>query len=129
VDPALRRRGAPADGAPRRISDREVSIEITGYFMPTRAPNVPVLIAMPGTDDLFIAVFSTEEKLAEMMGASRIEYARVSIVDDGRDLVDEIQAMNEAGGRPYRLRLAIDPYRTDDGRVRFSEPLPAGVDR
>lgn len=113
------------DIAPRRVSDREVPIAITGYFMPTDAPNTPVLIGMPGTDDLFICVFSTEEKLAAMMGSFGIEHARVAIVTDGDELIDEIKVTNESGKRPYRIRLAVDPYKADNGRVRFLEtPLP-----
>ena len=111
------------DVAPRRISDREVPLKITGYFMPTHAPNAPVLIGMPGTDDLFIFVFSTEEKLASTMTAIGIEYERVSLVTDGRELLDEIKATNEGGKRPYRIRVAVDPYKADNGRVRFVEPL------
>ena len=111
------------DVAPRRISDREVPIAITGYFMPTHEPNVPVLIGMPGTDDLFIFVFSTEAKLALTMETIGIEYERVALVTDGRELLDEIKATNEGGDRPYRLRVAVDPSKTDDGRVRFVEPL------
>jgi hypothetical protein len=110
-------------GGPHRISDREVPIAVTGYFMPTCAPNRPVLIGMSGTDDLFIAVFSTEEKLAETMRTLGIEYARVSIVTNGSELLDDIATMNETGGRPYRIRLAVDPYKADNGNVRFNEPL------
>ena len=112
--------------APRRISDREVSIVITGYLMPTDAPNVPVLVGMPGTDDLFIFAFSTEEKLASVMVSIGIEYARVAVVTDGRELLDDIEAINDRGDRPYRLRLAVDHYKADNGRVRFVEPLLAG---
>jgi hypothetical protein len=109
--------------APRRISDREVVIAIAGYFMPTDAPNAPVLVGMPGTDDLFVLVFSTEDKLAQAMSAFEIGYARVSVVTDGAELLDEIQKMNATGTRPYRIRLAVDPYKADNGRVRFTEPL------
>jgi hypothetical protein len=114
------------DVGPRRISDREVSIVITGYFMPTQAPNVPVLIEMPGTDDLFVCVFSKEEKLASTMAAFGIEYARVALVTDGRELLDEIKATNARGERPYWIRVAVDPYKADNGRVRFSEPFGFG---
>lgn len=109
--------------APRRISDREVSICIDGYFMPTDAPNVPTLIGMPGTDDLFIFVFSTEEKLVATMTSLGIEYARVARVTDGVELFDEIKATNESGARPYRIRFAVDAYKADNGRVRFVEPF------
>ena len=88
-------------GPPRRITDRVVSINVTGYFVPLCvAPDAPVLIGMPGTDDLFVAVFSTEEKLVEMMEAFQIEYARIGRVTDGRELLDEMTAKNASGDRP-----------------------------
>ncbi len=96
---------------------------LTGYFMPTHAPNVPVLMGMSGTDDLFMLVFSTEERLASAMASFEINYARVAVVTNGGELLDEIQATNESDARPYRLRLAVDPYKADNGRVRFVEPL------
>lgn len=108
---------------PRRISDREVPLSISGYFMPTHEPNAPVLIGMPGTDDLFLFVFSTEEKLRAAMESFGIEYGRIAVVTDGRDLIAEINEANASGERPYRIRLAVDPHKGDNGRVRFVEPL------
>jgi len=116
------------DIGPRRISDRELSISITGYFMPTHAPNAPVLVGMPGTDDLFMCVFSTEEKLVAAMGSFGIEYVRVSRVTNGGELIDEIEAINASGERPYRLRIAADPYKADNGNVRFVEPWSVRLD-
>jgi hypothetical protein len=55
--------------------------------------------------------------------AIEIGYARVAIVADDRELLDEIKTTNESGGRPYRIRLAVDPYKADNGLVRFVEPL------
>ncbi len=107
--------------APRRVSDREVPIRIDGYFMPTEAPSVPSLIGMAGTDDLFIFVFSTEDKLAETMASLGIEYARVGRITDGDELFDEVEEMNACGGRPYRIRIAVDACKADNGRVRFVE--------
>lgn len=95
---------------------------ITGYFMPTRAPNVPVLVEMPDTDDLFMFVFVSEANLVSVMTSLGIEYARVAVVTDGGALLDDIKATNEEGDRSYRIRLAVDPYKADNGRVRFIEP-------
>lgn len=108
-------------GGPRRISDRKVPIEITGYFMPMLAPHTPVLLGMAGTEDLFIVVFSTEDKLATLMTAFGITYERVAIVTSGRELIDEVEAKNHTEERPYRVRLAVDPYKTAEGRLRFTE--------
>lgn len=112
-----------ADIGPRRISDREVPLVLTGYLMPTREQNVPVLASMPGTDDLFMFVFSSEDKLIASMRELAISYTRVSVVTDGSQLLDEVGATNAAGNRPYRLRIAVDPYKAESGRVRFVEPL------
>jgi len=110
---------------PRRISNRVVAATITGYFMPTRGPNVPVLIGMVGTDDLFILVFSTREKLDGIMRSLGIAYERLSIVTSGPDLLDEIKSMNARADQPYEIRLAIDLH---DGvgivcQVAFGAPL------
>jgi hypothetical protein len=112
---------------PRRISDREVPVNITGYFMPTYAPNKPVLIGMADTDDMFVFVFSTEEKLAVAMADLGLEYKRVAIVPDGGELLAEIMATNARGERPYWLRVAVDPYKADNGRTRFAEPFSLGA--
>ena len=111
------------DENPRRISDREVPLAIDGYFMPMHGPNVPVLVGMPGTDDLFVFVFSTGKKLDEAMKAFSIAYAHVSRVSSGKDLIAELNETNASGGRPYRIRLAVDPYKADNGKARFTEPL------
>lgn len=111
------------DVGPRRISDREVPLVLTGYLMPTREQNVPVLASMPGTDDLFMFVFSSEAKLVASMRDLAIGYTRVSVVTDGGQLLDEVSATNAAAERPYRLRFAVDPYKAESGRVRFVEPL------
>lgn len=109
------------DDAPYRISDREVHLAITGYFMPTQAPNVPVLVGMPGTDDLFILVFSSKEKLVSVMESLGIGYEHTAIVTSGHELLADIKTVNESGDRPYRIRLAVDVYKADNGRVRFLE--------
>lgn len=108
---------------PRRISDREIPINLAGYFMPMVEPHVPVLIGMPGTDDLFVFVFATEEALSSVMRDMKIPYARMARVTDGRELFEEMETMNQTGQRPYRVRIAIDPWLTDKGKVRFVEPL------
>jgi hypothetical protein len=111
--------------APRRISDREVPLQITGYFTPLAAPGTPVLFGMPGTDDLFLFVFETEEKLVEVMKSIDVTYEKIVVVWSGQELLASIAETNATGDRPYRIRIAIDPYKTENGLVRFLEPLPA----
>ena len=114
--------------APRRISDREVPLQLTGYFMPLAEPGMPVLLGMPGTDDLFMFVFETEENLVKVMKSIDVTYAGVVVVWSGPELLASIAETNATGDRPYRIRIAVNPYKTEDGRVRFLEPLPAKED-
>ena len=114
--------------APRRISDREVPLQLTGYFIPLDGPGTPVLLGMPGTDDLFLVVFETEEKLVEVMKSIDVTYAKVVVVWSGPELLASIAETNATGDRPYRIRIAVNPYKTEEGRVRFLEPLPANED-
>ena len=93
--------------------------------MPLAAPGTPVLLGMPGTDDLFLLVFETEEALVEHMKSFDIAYEKVIVVFDGPELLASIAEENTTCGRPYRIRIAINPHKTDDGRVRFLEPLSA----
>lgn len=112
---------------PRQISDRAQSVDVTGYFMPFETPLRPVLVGMPDTDDLFVLVFSSRDLLVASMASLGIEYAGVSIVSDGGELADEMVQLNALAERPYRIRLAVDVHRADNGRLHFVEvPLPQG---
>lgn len=106
---------------PRQVSDLAVGVDVTGYFMPTVEPHDPVLIGMPGTDDLFVCVFASREMLAATMRAFEIPYEGVAVVEDGFALADEMAKKNAIGERPYRIRLAVDMRAVDGGGARFVE--------
>lgn len=108
--------------APRRISNRELSIDVTGYLMPANDDRSPILVGMAGTDDLFILLFSNRELLVRLTADFGIDFERVQIVTDGRDFLDGIIETNAQKLRPYRIRVAIDMYKTPNGKQRFSEP-------
>jgi hypothetical protein len=105
-----------------------VPLQLTGYFMPLAGPGAPVLFGMPGTDDLFMFAFETEAKLVEVMKAVDVAYEKVVVVWSGPELLASVAETNATGDRPYRIRIAVNPYKTVDGRVRFLEPLPAQED-
>ena len=75
---------------------------------------------MYGTDDLFIVVFSTEEKLRTFMSSIEVGFDRIQIVMNGSDFIDSIEDANNEG-RPYALRIAADPYKHENGNWRFTE--------
>lgn len=96
-------------------------ISVTGYLMPALENRQPVLCGMPGTDDLFVLLFSDKVKLDAFIAEYLIHYDRIQQVTDGGDFVDSIQEENARGGRPYELRIAVDPYKHENGNMRWTE--------
>lgn len=81
----------------------------------------PVLVGMPGTDDLFICLFSTEEKLRTSFADFHIEFEKIVVIMDGHVFIESIKEDIARQKRPYELRIAVDPHKTDRGTVRFQE--------
>ena len=104
------------DFAPRRISDRTLSVRITGYLVPW-VPEGPLLLAVPGTSDLFVAVFSTKRRLQACCLDYQLEYASIKKVTDGREFLAEVL--------PH-FRVLIDPHRHTNGLLRYTEPFTFG---
>ena len=97
---------------PRRISDRILNLNINGYALLVTEPGCqPSWLNMPGTDDLFIAVFSTKEKATDFATEFGIGYDNIKQITDGADFIDSIEG---------RARIMVDPYSHND-RMRFKE--------
>lgn len=103
--------------APTRVSDRVHRLNIDGYLMAVDAEAQPVLLAMPGTEDRFVAIFSSPDKLDALYRASGVPYTRVQQIVDGPEFLESL-AENIL---PFRLRVAVDLRRMENGRVRFLE--------
>jgi hypothetical protein len=102
------------EGAPRRISNRVLDVDITGYATPW-LDGQPLLLRMPGTSDLFVAVFSTPEKLKVLCNEYGLAYDNIKqITNQAEFLVDVL---------PH-ARIAVDPYKHENGRMRFTEIQP-----
>ena len=106
---------------PKPISNKVVHLSITGYLMPVYEDRQPVLLGMPGTDDLFICLFSEEEKLRSVMAELQIYFHKIVVIMDGPIFLESIKEDIAAQKRPYELRIAVDPYKHENGRVRFQE--------
>ncbi len=104
-----------ADEGPRRISDKVQEIDIKGYLCPFKSATQPLALSMPGTDDLFLAVFSTEGKLLRFLWQFDLKHFKIVQINDGPDFLESITG---------HYRVMIDPYKNEDGRIRFIEPLP-----
>lgn len=94
--------------------------------MPAHENRQPVLIGMAGTNDMFIVVFSTPEKLREFMAKINTKFDRIQVITDGADFITSIQEANTVDGRPYNLRIAANPYLHENGNWRFVEIFGEG---
>jgi hypothetical protein len=97
---------------PYRISDRTLDLTITGYALLVTEPGCqPSWLNMPGTTDLFIAVFSTKEKAIDFAMEFGVYYDNIKQITDGPDFIDSIEG---------KARIIVDPY-SHNGKVRFKE--------
>jgi hypothetical protein len=99
---------------------------ISGYLIPAHMNRQPVLIGMDGTDDLFIVVFSTEEKLRSFMDEANVDFDRIQQITDGVEFIESIDEENGKVSRPFALRIAADPHKHENGRWRFQEIFRTG---
>jgi hypothetical protein len=94
--------------------------------MPAHMNRQPVLIGMAETKDLFIVVFSSEEKLRSFMDDVDVDYDRIQLITNGAEFIESIEEENSRKTRPFVLRIAVDPYKHENGNWRFTEVFGEG---
>lgn len=109
-----------------KLVGRVSELSISGYLMPAHMNRQPVLIGMAGTEDLFIVAFSTEEKLRTFMDAVNVDYDRIQMITNGAEFIESIDEENDRKTRPFLLRIAVDPYKHENGNWRFIEVFGEG---
>lgn len=97
---------------PKRISDVAHEMTLTGYLSLFYSDQQPVLLNMDGTDDLFLAVFSTKVKLDQYLRDYPTAYDKIIQIDDGDEFLGSI---------PKSIRVIGDPYKHGNMKIRFME--------
>ena len=80
--------------------------------MPFQANDQPVLLGIPGSPHLYLACFSTPEKLQGTMELAGIAFDKIKQVEEGYDFFTSI---------PRDVKIILDPYFLPNGRIRFTE--------
>lgn len=99
-------------------------LSIAGALFPW-ADDIPVYVGMPGTDDLFLPLFSEREQLARMMlhiGIQPHEYT-IKVVEDQQQFVQSVPFILTDG---IALRIVLDLRVMPDGMIRFTEIFRGG---
>lgn len=94
------------------------NINVTGYFFAAQPDeelglDQPVLTEFPHTPVYFLSIFSTVEKLHQMMKIIGISDYKIKRIMDAKEFT---QSIFEAG-----VRIAADPWINDKGNTRFTE--------
>lgn len=100
---------------PRRVGDKLVEISLTGCLIPSLANRQPVLLRMHGSNDLFLPVFSTHEKLVAGMALANTPYDRIQEIQDGAEFLASLEENTVV------IRVIVDPYKHESGTTRFLE--------
>jgi hypothetical protein len=118
----------------RPISETK-TIDITGYLIPWTEDGSPLVFHVDGLDDLFIPIFSSEEKLLRVMITTTvtesedhpmilsiladIPFESIKQIDYGYEFLQSIKEAEELN--KVRVRVAADLYVTDRGTLSFTE--------
>lgn len=102
----------PAPKPPRRTG-KVADIELTGMLMPW-AEGGPVVLVVPASDGQYLPLFSSMAELERVLERADAEWETVKMVTDGADFFQ---------GLPPGFIVMVDPYFTDEGKVRWFEVL------
>jgi hypothetical protein len=102
----------------RRVSEPHI-VSVTGHVLPWLDDH-PVFLGMKGSEAQFLPLFSSVEKLREMMRMLDVTYHSIKKIDDGYEFIDSIPRHLPSG---TQIRIIIDPYLNAEGKTRFAEVL------
>jgi hypothetical protein len=101
----------------RRVGDTVHHLSLTGHVIAWH-DGEPVLVGMPGTEDQFLPVFSSVDNLRDLLTGIAVAFSAIKRIDSGNEFIASLP-LHLASGQ--RLRIIVDPYWTEAGRVRFIE--------
>jgi hypothetical protein len=108
---------APKPDAPKPVGPvTELAKPITGHVVPwSNAHNLPTLLAMPGSEKLYLPIFSSADACRAFMGRAGVPYSRLVQIDDERAFL---------GSLPADIAVILDPTHTPQGTIHYAEIVP-----
>ena len=105
--------------APRPTGAAVRAVRLDGCVFPWEdQTNQPVLLAMPGTEALYLPVFSDATKLRGVMRRARVAFDRIKQIDDEDEFLDSIRG---------QVVVILDPWFTLAGTIRFQQVTEASA--
>jgi hypothetical protein len=88
-------------------------IRITGTLCPFETDVSPCLFRVPGSENYYVAVFTSEEKLRQMCAFAGQKNYKVKQVTDGTEFLEDLFANG--------IRVMHDPYVKEGGKIGWFE--------
>jgi hypothetical protein len=104
---------------PKRTGCPPVEIDLTGQVFPWEG-DCPVYFRMAESPYLWLPIFSDASRLRGFLQQVGVSHERIKVIDDDRVFLDSFPRKNSAGDE---IRFMLDPYLTEDGKVRYLEVL------
>lgn len=105
---------APKATRPLRMRDVRFA-ELDGMLFPWK--DGPVFVSMPGSDALYLPVFSKVEDLRPFLLRAQIFYLRIKQIQNGDEFIESLPRTDGV----QEIKVILNPYYTPEGRVRFVE--------
>lgn len=91
-----------------------LEVVLTGKLFPWRGTG-PVFLSVPGSEDLYVPLFSKASSLRAAMARLRVAFVSIKKIDDGHEFLDSIPAAGVA------IKVILDLHWTPEGRARWLE--------
>ena len=101
-------------GPPKRTEKPPEDVSLTGKYIPWSGDH-PALLRMPGTDALYFPCFSTHQSLLAVMTRVGSDFTGIKVIGDGKEFIASIPMKSEG----QDVHIILDPWHTEDGKVRF----------
>lgn len=103
---------------PRPVKDATIhERDLTGYLFAWNGA-APLLIALNGTDDLFLPIFQDLPSLVELADSMGLSVTEIKQIDRPKEFLQSLPFRLPSSAR---LRVIANVWVTEDGNTRFTE--------
>lgn len=97
---------------PRQVGRAPIELDLHGMLLPWKGEQ-PVALQILG-GNVAVPLFTTPEKLEATLGAFGIPYERIREIDDSEGFIASM---------PPEVEIIVDPWKTEDGKVRYLQAM------
>ncbi len=108
---------------PRPTGKPPRQICLTGSLLAFGPDDQPIFVRMFGSEDLFLPIFSTNERLVSMLEKLGVPWAKISSIDDEDVFLSSLPILLS---ETILLRVIVDPH-FEGKKILFTEVVRPGM--